>query len=71
MKRSNVGHHGGGVLEAFIDVADLPIIADRPLVIQCTELIFLGGVNSTAKITFSVITAVRISTKFSVDKISV
>jgi hypothetical protein len=35
----------GGVLVALIEVADLSIITDCPLVIQCTDLISLGRFN--------------------------
>jgi hypothetical protein len=44
-KRLQVGHDGGGVLEALIDVLDLPVITDCPVVIQCTYLISLGRFN--------------------------
>ena len=40
-----VGHEGGGVLEAFIDVADLSIITDCPVVIEHTCLISPGRFN--------------------------
>jgi len=41
----HVGHDSGGVLEALIDVADLSIITDCPVVIEHTYLIFPGRFN--------------------------
>jgi hypothetical protein len=40
-----VGHDSGGVLEALIDVADLSIITDCPMVIEHTYLISPGRFN--------------------------
>jgi hypothetical protein len=40
-----VSHDSGGVLEALIDVADVSIITDCPMVIEHTYLIFPGRFN--------------------------